>query len=121
MSELDEPVAPAFDPKELTEALEAADEAGIVCCVAEDWPIADELIEFAAKGTDPDATRHEWECEGIVMRSGDGVLLAIHFGPEGGTELNLPTPADAIRTLRDLRALRRRARRQSTITWRGLA
>lgn len=49
------------------------------------------------------------------MRSGEGVLLSIHFGPDGGTELNLPTPADAIRTLRDFRALRRRARRESTM------
>lgn len=116
MSELDEPVAPAFDPKELIEALDAADEAGIVCCVAEDCPLADELIEFTAKGTDPDTTCHEWECEGVILRSGDGVLLSIHTGPEGGTDLNLPTPADAIRTLRDLRALRRRARRQSAMT-----
>lgn len=101
----------AFDPHELFEALNAADEAGIVCCVATDWPIADELIAFAAKGADPDTDYPYWECEGIVIRGDEGAELHIHFGPEGGTVLSLPTPADAIRTLRDLRALRRRARR----------
>ncbi len=113
MSDWEGPIAPAFDPKELIEGLAAAAQAGIVCCVADDSEFAEESFEFAARGTSADLLRHEWECEGVIIREGDGVLLSFHAGPECGTELHLSNLAEAIRTLCEVRAWHRERARKA--------